>query len=160
MWVTYYNSELRVASSEYHHSNSPGLKRSKVKDRLANWHWLFSAIAVVLFIMNSWNQVGINSDSYCANMETLLKRRIRHIRPERTRFLWQHDNTLPYKSYVMIGQQCCQVENVKYQQLKKEKLAKYQHTGESAQIRTFLLLCIFWAIVPLVIIIIKLYGFT
>ncbi len=52
--------------------------------------------------------------------------------------------------------QCFDVENVKYQHWRK----KNQHTGKSAQIRTFLSHCTFLAVVPHVIIIINLYDFT
>ncbi len=54
--------------------------------------------------------------------------------------------------------QCSLVENVKYYN-EERKISKYHHTGKSAQICTFLSHCTFWAVVPNVIIIIKLYDF-
>ena len=97
-WVHHYDLENKRQSMEYRPPGSPSVKKFKTVQsaKKSQAHHLLGCKGA-LYTEFQTKGLTVNSDRYCANLQSL-KQCIHRIRPERNTFLLHHNNARPHCS--------------------------------------------------------------
>lgn len=97
-WISYYDPELKMQSTEYKHKNSPHQKKIRTekstKKVMLSVFWDSKGVVLQEYLPKG---TTINLERYIETLKKL-KKRLKRVRPHHPVYLLQHDNARPHTS--------------------------------------------------------------
>ncbi len=101
-WISHYDPELKMQSTEYKHKNSPRQKKVRTekstRKMMLSVFWDSEGVILQEYLPKG---TTINSERYIQTLKNL-KKRLKRIRRDRSVYLLQHDNARPHTSNATI----------------------------------------------------------